>query len=340
MQLRRFGDTELTLSELCFGTMRFAAKQPGQDAQSQRGMRALEMALEQGVNVVHSSEEYGTRWAVGEVLARHPQRHDVRHVIKVNEPDWGQRVFNKRAFRQKIEGALKELGAERIDVVQHLQRGEVDPALGYDARGEPPRLADLPLVLEPLQEVFDELRDEGLVSYLTTFPYTVGYAKAAIDSGAFEGVVAYFDLLETEMLDLFPDMRQRGMGFIGIRPLLAGLLTDPRIDREGLPQDDPKREPLWDRAYDHLSEVRGLLAEEQGLQIGSWTDFALRFSLCDPLIATTVVSINDPDRLAEAIRAVEGPKPDPALAHRVHEITTRYRREFGVKAGSGGVPSY
>jgi D-threo-aldose 1-dehydrogenase len=303
-------------------------------------MRALELALEWGLNVAYSCEEYGTRWAVGEVLARHPRRHEVRHVIKVNEPDWGQRVFNKRAFRTKIEGALKELGAERIDVVQHLQRGEVDPALGYDARGEPPRLADLPHVLGPLQEVFDELRDEGLVGYLTTFPYTVGYAKAAIDSGAFAGVVAYFDLLETEMLDLFPDMRQRGMGFIGIRPLLAGLLTDARIDRERLPRDDPKREPLWDRAYDQLGEVRALLAEEPDVEIGSWTDFALRFSLCDPRIATTVVSINDPERLEQAVRAAEGAKPDPALAHRLHEITTRYRRAFGVKAGSGGVPSY
>lgn len=339
MEYRAFGDTELELSAICFGTLRFAVKRPADDDASRQRKRALERALERGVNVVHSSEEYGTRWAVGEVLAAYPKRDEVRHVIKVHQPDWGQRVFSKRAFRDKIESALRELRAERIDIVQHVQRGEVDPSLAYDARSEPELLADLPRVLGPLQEAFDELYAEGLVGHLATFPYTLGYAEAAIEHGAFAGVVAYFNLIETEMVELFPRMREQGMGFLGIRPLLGGLLTDERVDRERLAGDDARREPMWDRAYDHFAEARALLAEE-GEEVTSWTDFALRFSLCDPLIASTVVGIDTPEELDQAVRSVERPRPDPELARRLNEITARYHARFGGKAGAGGVRVY
>jgi aryl-alcohol dehydrogenase-like predicted oxidoreductase len=108
------------------------------------------------------------------------------------------------------------------------------------------------------------LRDEGVIGALTTFPYTVGYARAAIASGAFDGIVAYFNLLETEMVEVFDLMHERGMGFIGIRPLMGGLLTDARIDRSALPAGDRMLDPSWDRAYDQLAEARSVVESDIG----------------------------------------------------------------------------
>ncbi len=68
--------------------MRFAADSPGADAMSQTGKKALERALERGVNFIHSSYEYGTRWAIGDVLENHPKRHELHHIIKVPIPDF------------------------------------------------------------------------------------------------------------------------------------------------------------------------------------------------------------------------------------------------------------
>ena len=81
MKNRSFGNTGLEVSEICFGPMRFSAKEPGDDAVSRTEKRALERALERGVNFIHSSYEYGTRWAVSDVLATHPRRHELHHVI-------------------------------------------------------------------------------------------------------------------------------------------------------------------------------------------------------------------------------------------------------------------
>ena len=336
MEYRYFGNTELKVSSICYGTMRYANKSGNYDEQTKAGDAALNEAIDRGVNFIHSSNEYGTRWLTGRVLEKHPKRHELHHIIKVNVPDWGDPYFDPSAFRSRIEEALKELHTERIAVVQHLQRGEVDPEIGYCAEGEPKRLADLKSVNESLLETFEKLRDEGKVGYLSSFPYTAGFAEKVVESEAFSGIVAYFDALETEMLDLFPDMKSRGMGFIGIRPFAAGILTDRRVDREKLPPDDRFQDSQFDRFYDQLSQLRSRLKEDPQ----SWTRFAIRFSLSHPVIASTVVGINTPEQLQDILAAAdEGVLPDDTVTL-AHQVCTEFRKRFGVKANKAGVPVY
>ncbi|MBL4892776.1 MAG: hypothetical protein JKX91_13315 [Rhizobiaceae bacterium] len=72
MDYRRIGGTDLDVSVLCFGPMRSAAKDGNET--SKAGARALEAALDAGVNFLHSSYEYGTRRMMTEVLRGHPKR--------------------------------------------------------------------------------------------------------------------------------------------------------------------------------------------------------------------------------------------------------------------------
>jgi len=336
MKYRTYGNTDLSVSEICYGTMRYASKGGDLDDRSKAGARALEEAVDNGVNFIHSSYEYGTRWLTGEVLGRHPKRHELHHIIKVNVPDWGEPAFDREKFRGRIEEALRELNTDRIAVVQHLHRGTLDRELGYCAEGEPKRLSEYEEVTEPLGEEFERLREEGKVGYLATFPYTVGYGRKAVSSGDFSGVVAYFNALETEMFDLFPDMESAGMGFVGIRPFAAGLLTDRRVDRAALSEDDRMRDPQFDRFYDQLTELRKELPAEPE----SWTKFAIQFALADHRITSTVVGINTPEQLHTALEAVEGDYPEPALVEKAHRICTSFRKRFGVKANTAGVPVY
>ncbi|MDA3950998.1 MAG: aldo/keto reductase [Spirochaeta sp.] len=255
MKYRNYGNTDLSVSPVCYGTMRYASKAGTLDDQSRAGARALEEAVDAGINFIHSSFEYQTRWLTGDVLGRHAKRHDLHHIIKVNVPDWGVPTFDKPTFRGQVEDALRDLKVDRIAIVQHLHRGTLERELGYCAEGEPKRLSEFDAITEPLLEEFEKLRDEGKVGYLATFPYTVGYGKRAVESGSFSGMVAYFNALETEMMDLFPAMEEHGMGFIGIRPVAAGLLTDKRVNRDKLPADDRMADSQFDRWYDQLNEV-------------------------------------------------------------------------------------
>ena len=294
MQLRRFGTTDLEVSPICFGPMRFAAKSGSDDEPSREGRRALERALERGVNFVHSSYEYGTRWSLSKVLANHPRRHDIHHIIKVPVPDFddGGR-FDAAKFRLRVEEALSELHTERIAVLQHLQRAQPN--------SDELRLPNVAAIDEPLRDTFETLRTEGKVGYLTSFPYTPGFAEAALATGTFSGLVAYYNAVEMEMARFFPTLERSGGGFLCIRPLLAGLLSDRRADRHTLPAGDRMRAPEWDGAYQRLAVLRQRLAP------ASLTRFAIRFALAHPIVASLIVGLNTVAQVDELIDAAAEP---------------------------------
>lgn len=300
MRYRRFGKTDLTISEITFGALRFV---DGAQAKNDEalGRRALLDALDAGVNTIHSSYEYGTRWALEKILAEHPRRADLHHVIKVPSPDYSDPGFSDDQFRAHVETALRELKTDRIAIVQHLQRG-VPKDIIYDERGDPERIARMKETNAALAETAQTMRQEGKLGYVMTFPHTHGYAKPAVASGAFDGLIAFWNFLETEMLDVFDDCAERGMGAFSMRPYLQGIITDKRADRSKLAADDPKRNPAWDAQYALFDRVQGEIGDE----ITSWSDAAIRFALSHPAITSVVVSLNNPEQVRTALAAIDG----------------------------------
>ncbi|MEX2443014.1 MAG: aldo/keto reductase [Alkalispirochaeta sp.] len=316
MNYRTFGSTGLRLSEICFGTWRYASPEGIRDEQSESGGRALRNGLDAGINCIHSSHEYGTRWLTGEVLKEYPRRSEVHHIIKVNEPDFGEERFDRGRFRRQIENALQELHSEQISIVQHLQRGSAKKATVYSAQDDAIRIREFDRDKDELREETEKLKQEGKIAALASFPYTVGFAERAIGSGVYDGVVTYFNILETEWLDLFPMIEARGMGVVGIRPLCAGMLTDKRIDRKTLPPGDRLADSKWDAKYEQLSAIRDALDSAPD----SWTRYAIAASLAHPLVASTALSINNEQQLDDALRAVDGPLPSVAELQRIHAL--------------------
>ncbi len=309
MQYRKFGQTDLEVSTICFGPMRFAAKSPGADEKSEAGQRALERALERGVNFIHSSYEYGTRWAMSEVLRRHPKRHELHHIIKVPVPDFedGDR-FDAGKFRHRVEEALRDLHTDRIAVIQHLQRSKPN--------SDEQRIPGIDAVHDEMREIFEKLKEEGKVGHLTTFPYTPGFARRALETGDFSGLVAYYNLIEMEMSEFFADMEERGEGFFCIRPFMAGLLTSERAERNSLSDGDRFNDSKWDTAYERL----GLIASKFSGEIDSWTAFSIRVALAHPIVASLVVGLNSVEQVDSVIDAAEAAQVDHALYSRVLEI--------------------
>jgi aryl-alcohol dehydrogenase (NADP+) len=318
MNYRQFADTNLKVSEICLGPMRFSAKSPSDDEKSQAGKRALERALERGVNFIHSSYEYGTRWAVGEVLKNHPRRGELHHIIKVPVPDSDDNgKFDSTKFRLRIEEALRDLHTDCIDVLQHLQRARPNT--------DDLRIPNIPAVEEPMMEIFEQLKEEGKVGYLTTFPYSPEFAREAIKTKAFKGMVAYYNPIEMDMAEFFPLMEQQNQGFFCIRPFMSGLLTDKRVDRNGLEKDDRYNDPLWEAAYDRLA----LLNAQLGSEINSWTDFAIKFSLCHPIVTSLIVGLNTEEQVDGVLDAADGNYPDLKTFEKVLSI---YRENGQVKS--------
>ncbi|HTU02896.1 MAG TPA: aldo/keto reductase [Candidatus Sulfotelmatobacter sp.] len=307
MKYRRLGGTDLDVSVICLGPMRAAATKPGADEKSRAGERALRRALEHGVNFVHSSYEYGTRWMMSRVLRDHPKRAELHHVIKVPVPDFtdGDR-FDAAKFRLRIEEALRDLHAERIAVLQWMWRSDPND----DAR----RLPLLGRILDDVAAAFEKLRAEGKAGYLFTFPYTVPCAQAALATGRFGGLLAYYNLAEMEMADLFGDLERRRLGFIAIRPLYEGVLTDERAaPRAGDRVADPQYAPALSKRRKIVEAFRDEIGE-------SLTSFALRCALAAPVVASLVVGLNRPEQVDGIVQAIEGPCPPPEMVRRAQAL--------------------
>ena len=312
MQYRKFGNTDLEVSEICFGPMRFSAKEPGDDEASQKGQRALEYAIERGVNFIHSSYEYNTRWAMSRVLKDHPKRHDLHHIIKVPDPDFDDGgKFDAAKFRLRVEEALRDLHTDRIDVLQHLQRARPNE--------DKLRIPDIAATNDAMLECFAQLKAEGKAGYLTTFPYTPGFAAEAMKSDAFSGMVGYYNPIEREMAEFFPQMEAKGRGFFCIRPFMGGLLTDRRVDRSSLPADDRCQDAKWDDAYNRLE----MLQTELGVEIPSLTDFAIKFALCHPIVTSLIVGLNSVEQVDGVLDAADGNYPDRSVFEKALEIFQR-----------------
>lgn len=311
MDYRRLQGTDLDVSVLCFGPMRAAAKEPGTDPRSSAGARALAAALDAGINFVHSSYEYEVRWMMNGVLKDHPKRHDIHHIIKVPAPDFedGGR-FDATKFRLRIDEALRELATERIAVVQWLWRAKPNE--------DEQRLPMLPLLLEDVMEVFEALREEGKVGWIMPFPYTVPCARAALETGRFSGLVAYYNPLEMEMAYLFSELERRGQGFLAIRPLYQGVLTDRRPDQESLSAGDRLRDPEHAPLFARRTAVAKEFASETR---GSMTRFALRFPLFSPIVASVIVGLNNEEQVSEAVAMMDNVEPRPDLVERAKRLS-------------------
>ncbi|MEX2423993.1 MAG: aldo/keto reductase [Acidimicrobiia bacterium] len=307
MQFRRLPRTDIDMSVVAYGPFRFAA---GAGHGPAEGVRALHAAIDGGVNAIHSSARYGSYPLLVEALARHPKRRELNHIVKVVSPDHDESAFDAESFRRQVDEALTALGVDRLAVVQHLHRGPAAESVIYDSGGDEGRVPLADSVSEGVLEVTDQLKSEGKIGTIASFPHTLSYAERILPAG-FDGLVHSFGLLEPEVLDLLDDLQARDMAFIGIRPLLQGLVTDHGVARDVLAPKHDFRDSRWDPWYDQLD----LLRQKLGNDPENWTRFAIRFSITRETVTTNVIGMDTVEHVEVALAAVDdGPLPASVVA--------------------------
>lgn len=317
MDYRKLQGTDLSVSTLCFGTMRAATPSNGSltpaDARSKTGQAALHAALDAGINFIHSSYEYGVRWMLHEALKSHPKRHDLHHVIKVPVPDWEDGgVFDAVKFRSRIETALHDLATDKIALLQWMWRTQPNIEIK--------RLEALKNIVNDVTETFEKLREEGKVQYMASFPYTLDSATAAINTQAFSGLIAYYNPLEMEMASLFAQLDANNMNFLAIRPLFEGVLTDQRKNWQDLAIDDRLKSDKYQAAFDKRHAIATEFADEIAQEGGSMTRFALRFPLYSKATASVVVGLNSPEQVTQVVNQMDAVKLRPDVVQRALKL--------------------
>ncbi len=198
-------------SPLAFGSMRIHERALD-DAAWEALLRA---AIERGVTTLHSSSEYDSYPRFCGLVAR-LRGLPVQHVVKLADPHFGEAGFDARRFEARLDAYLAQLGAERIDVVQWMWRG--------DLQDEPGRLAGFERERGAIRAAFDALRAKGKLGAVAPFPYTAAFADRVMGPGEplCEGLAVYLSPVERELLPQVRAAAAAGMGIVAIRPLAAG----------------------------------------------------------------------------------------------------------------------
>jgi len=128
MQYRKLGKTDLTVSQQCLGTMTWGTQNTASEAFEQ-----IDCALDAGINFLDTAELYPTtplsaetqgrtESIIGEWLAKNQRRDDVIVATKVTGkgPKWidGGRAINGNKIRKAVEGSLRRLQTDYIDLYQ------------------------------------------------------------------------------------------------------------------------------------------------------------------------------------------------------------------------------
>ncbi|MEL7464794.1 MAG: aldo/keto reductase [Pseudomonadota bacterium] len=175
----------------------------------------IRTAYEDGVTFFDTAEVYGPfdcEHILGEALA--PFRDDVQVVTKFGfnvDPEtgvWDFQVNSKPAhIRRAVEGSLRRLGTDRIDL---LYQHRVDP--------------EVPI--EDVAGTVKDLMDEGKVLHwgLSEMgPKTLRRAHALLPVAAVQS--EYSILWRDREADILPLARELGVGFVPFAPLGYGFLT-------------------------------------------------------------------------------------------------------------------
>lgn len=309
MEKRQVGGTDLTVSIVCYGPMRLA--RGPDDPNLAVHKRAMHVAIDRGIDFIHSSYEYGVRWMMHDVLKSHPQRHSLHHVIKAPVPDWDDEGFDATKFEAVIDDALRDLCADRIAMVQWMWR-----CRPHDEAHRLPLLAD---IHDEVVDAFERLRNKGKVGHLACFPYFPESAGRAMAYSAEQALIAYFNPFEMEMLPVIKAMNKDDRSFLAIRPLYEGVLTDRFSSHAHVPQTHR----LAAQKYADAFTARELLSSVIPEAAEGVTRFAIRFPLMLENCASVIVGLNNEDQVNEICDHVAGVVPDPDTVARVQELAAR-----------------
>jgi aryl-alcohol dehydrogenase-like predicted oxidoreductase len=192
MRYRRLGNSDLTVSEVGFGTWTLVSDWWGRTDDPHEMIRA---ALDAGINFIDTAPVYGQDGAGETILAGYlKSRDDLVLTTKVGYDISAERKFpgqserphdwRPESVRTQVEDSLRRLGTDRIDLLQ-LHNPRIEP-----------------IVDDALWETFDRLRDEGKVRELgVALGPAIGWVEEgnrAIDDRRIVSLQTVFNVLEQE----------------------------------------------------------------------------------------------------------------------------------------------
>jgi aryl-alcohol dehydrogenase-like predicted oxidoreductase len=217
-------------------------------------------ALDCGINLFDTADAYGgtkSEEYLGQALKGH--RDDVLIATKFAAPidaDPLHRGASARWVAEAVEGSLRRLGTDRIDLYQQ-------------------HMPDPTVPIEETQAALDQLVRDGKVREIGNSNFSGEQIAAAAALAAAKGWAPFvsaqnhLNLLNRSALkDVIPACEQHGVGMLPYFPLASGMLTGKYVRGEAAPEgtrlaawpEERTSQIMTDRNFDRVEALSGFAA--------------------------------------------------------------------------------
>jgi len=282
MELRSLGKTGLQVSEISFGTWAIGGSWGHTD--EQESLRALDEAIDGGVNFFDTADVYGDGRSERLLAKATKGRENSIHIATkfcragdIHDPA----TYSYERVRSWCEASLKRLEREAIDLYQiHC------PPLAILQDGE-------------IFGVLDRLQAEGKIRAYGVSVESVEEGLLCLRQPGVQALQIIFNLFRQKPIDeLLPAARQREVGLLVRLPLASGLLTG-KFGEDAVFESSDHRNFNRDGQQFNVGETFAGLPFEKGVALarelswiaedrGSMTHAALRWLLDFPEITCVI----------------------------------------------------
>lgn len=292
MQYRKFGNTDLLVSEIGFGAwaigggaMIGSTAIGWGDADDTVSVKAIHAALDAGINFFDTADIYGlghSEELLGQCIGNKKGILIATKVGNVSRNDQFTIDYSEKYIVNACEASLKRLNRDRIDYyqlhsarIQHLQNGECIEAMQH-------------------------LQQQGKIRYwgisLNTFD-PLPEAEFFINNKIGNGFQLVLNLLNQKALPLLKRSAENGYGLIVRMALQFGLLTG-KFDKEiNFSESDHRKNRLTKEVIDAsnnvLEPVWGLCKKYNCTK----TQLALSYILSYPEVSTIIAGIRTAEQV-------------------------------------------
>ncbi len=210
MKYRILGRTGFKISEIGLGTWQLGGKW-GQPFDHKSAEKILNTAVDHGVNFIDTADVYSdgnSEHSVGKFIKSRSEKLYVATKCGRQISPHINENYTPKVLRKFVEDSLKNLGLERIDLIQ--------------LHCPPTQVYYRPEIFE----MFDRLIDEGKIHKLGVSVEKVEEALKAIEYDHVDTVQIIFNIFRQRPAGLFFEQaRNKNIGIIARVPLASGLLS-------------------------------------------------------------------------------------------------------------------
>ena len=306
MRYRQLGRSGLTVSVVGLGGNNF-----GSVCDAAQTRAVVWAALDAGITLFDTADVYGHRGGsetlLGQALGRH---HDEVVVATKFGMDMGgpphEARASRRHIRRAVEGSLRRLGFDHLDLYQQHAPDRRTP-------------------LEETLAALDELVGEGKVRYVGSCNFAAwqiveaDWIARSQHRTPFVSAQNHYNLLERDLeQEVLPACQRYGIGVLPSYPLANGLLTGKYKRGEPAPEgtrlsqlpEERASRVMSDRNFEQVDRLRAF-ADARGRTV---LELAFAWLAAQPAMSSIIAGATSPDQVAANVAAVGWHLTDTDLA--------------------------